>query len=428
LLEEPEYETDAAAALARLARGQKATFGGALGLSADNHGAIVFVDDEKQAMYAGAIASRVQTLLQQRDPSESLDVLTWRLKRLSSVLAHIDGRDSMDLVMRMMALPGIWDGWTRADALDHLLQWGVRLPIEPTLQIVNPSIEHALSQGINDQNNRYLVERLLRILVLVDDPARGLARVREVAASASLGSYELRNLVKALGESRSEEALDLLLEFASGRRVPREFGREWLDAVAAIDSTRSRSLLLGFVEGDESEWNYEAPHDLHGSIGSHLATVARREPQVKDRVLELCADDVSSPQREILANVVAELGTPDAVLAGLGLIDDHANTPVPYHLLKAIERLLVEHRPYPGSGNAYMLVSRSGSDVRRRLFDFSLSDNNRRRSALKLLAEIEGWRLDHGKPMSEPWHPAIDTGQPWPPLDAVQTSRRPVGE
>jgi len=47
LLEEPEYETDAAAALARLARGQKATFGGALGLSADNHGAIVFVDDEK---------------------------------------------------------------------------------------------------------------------------------------------------------------------------------------------------------------------------------------------------------------------------------------------------------------------------------------------------------------------------------------------
>jgi hypothetical protein len=38
----------------------------------------------------------------------------------------------------------------------------------------------------------------------------------------------------------------------------------------------------------------------------------------------------------------------------------------------------------------------------------------RQQSAFELLGQIEVWHLAAGKPMAEPRHPAIDTGESWP--------------
>jgi hypothetical protein len=37
-----------------------------------------------------------------------------------------------------------------------------------------------------------------------------------------------------------------------------------------------------------------------------------------------------------------------------------------------------------------------------------------KRSAFALLGQIEVWRLEHGRPMDEPRHPAIESGIHWP--------------
>jgi hypothetical protein len=44
------------------------------------------------------------------------------------------------------------------------------------------------------------------------------------------------------------------------------------------------------------------------------------------------------------------------------------------------------------------------------------NDERRKKSALELLAQIEEWRLEYGRPAGEPLHPAIDSGEPWPPV------------
>jgi hypothetical protein len=41
-------------------------------------------------------------------------------------------------------------------------------------------------------------------------------------------------------------------------------------------------------------------------------------------------------------------------------------------------------------------------------------DEKRKISALRLLAQIEEWRLEYGRPAGEPRHPAFNSGEPWP--------------
>jgi hypothetical protein len=44
----------------------------------------------------------------------------------------------------------------------------------------------------------------------------------------------------------------------------------------------------------------------------------------------------------------------------------------------------------------------------------AMKDERRKNSALSLLAQIEEWRLEYGRPAGEPRHPAIESGEPWP--------------
>jgi len=50
----------------------------------------------------------------------------------------------------------------------------------------------------------------------------------------------------------------------------------------------------------------------------------------------------------------------------------------------------------------------------KRLLEMAQSDPVRKRSAFALLGQIEVWRLEHGRPMDEPRHPAIESGIHWP--------------
>jgi hypothetical protein len=75
----------------------------------------------------------------------------------------------------------------------------------------------------------------------------------------------------------------------------------------------------------------------------------------------------------------------------------------------------VEHRAHLDSPNTFTLEPRSSNEIRAKLLEMATKDERRKKSALKLLAQIEEWRLEYGRPAGEPRHPAIDSGEPWPP-------------
>jgi hypothetical protein len=60
------------------------------------------------------------------------------------------------------------------------------------------------------------------------------------------------------------------------------------------------------------------------------------------------------------------------------------------------------------------------SGARARLFQMVLSDPSRRKAAFSVLGQVEVCRIEHGCPNSEPRHPMIEAGEPWPPISFLR--------
>jgi hypothetical protein len=112
--------------------------------------------------------------------------------------------------------------------------------------------------------------------------------------------------------------------------------------------------------------------------------------------------EISSKKRLLLANVVGRLHSPEAVMAGLNLIDDTTSPAVPHEIWEQIESAFVERRPYGESSNTFTLAPRSSNPIREKLVEMSTKDDQRKKSALHLLGQIEVWRLEYGRPNGEP--------------------------
>lgn len=426
---EPEYEQDAATALVQLARTQNSER--RVGFRTTDYLVVwearagrraTGFDEDRRHRYAVAIKQRISEIMEDRSRSGDPDSFNGRLKGLASTVAVLDGRESAEFAMEILALPGEWDGWTRADALEALLFSGARLGAEAALRVLNPTIDHIRTRGYHDQQGLYLLGRCLCLLPFLDNPSIGIARIREIVAATRFPRYELREVVTALGHSRCNDALGFLLELATaGGNGLQGIAGEWIDAVAALDTPESKRVLLSFVDPDIGDLGVEQHfehHDLE-RLASRIADIARAEAAVRDRLCLVCARQLSPAMRLLLADVVTRLGTRDALVAGLDLIQDHANPPIPYELMRGLETVFLERRPYGKTGYTYMLEPRSANEIRSRLFEMVLNDGPRRHSALALLGQIESWRLDYGRPSSEPRHPAFDSGVPWPPIEFI---------
>jgi hypothetical protein len=108
------------------------------------------------------------------------------------------------------------------------------------------------------------------------------------------------------------------------------------------------------------------------------------------------------------------LGTPETLVANLTLIDDGRPSPVPQGVWGQLESAFVERQPYGQESNAFTLHARASNELRVRLFRMAREDGKRRKSAFMLLGQIEVWRLEHGRPIDEPRHPDLASGQSWP--------------
>ena len=155
-------------------------------------------------------------------------------------------------------------------------------------------------------------------------------------------------------------------------------------------------------------------------FASQVSGWARGDATLRQRLFALCETAVSPVARSLLAAIMDDFGTGDALLAGLGIVNDRLSPTVPYDLFKGLENLFLERRPYGGTSSAFVYAPRRADEIRAKLFAMVLSDPTRRRTAFSLLGQIEVWRLEYGRPDNEPRHPSFDLGQPWPPIALIK--------
>ena len=415
LLNESEYRTDAAAAMAQqyVTRSER-PFGMLLPYdliwAARQRTPPTSGEAPTRARFAGALRAEINRLREQNPEAQSAT----HMKQLAAALAAVDGRDSAAEVLDVIAVPGHYDEHTRLDAAERLLIAGVDLPSTKAFALADSILERTERWG--HDADRYLLRRTLALCLFVDDPAAGIAKVHDTLRSHPLRGHQLRDLVRALGESRSDAAVDLLSELAADAQTFEQCEDNFFNAFASLDTPRSRDLLLAFVDPGIHGIPITRQPQREDVLVARLTELAQRGPEAAARLQHLCERKLPNFNRCVVSKVMDWLGTPEALAANLNLISDAHSSPVPRGVWNQLERTFVEQRPYGQDPNVYTQHARASNESRRRLFHMALHDPDRRESASMLLGEIEVWRLDYGRPTGEPRHPDLASGQPWPPL------------
>lgn len=421
LLLEPEYRSEAATAMARdyvpkSERSFDRKFRYDLMWDAREGRAPPLGDDQRRIRFAAALDAEIKRLREQNQDGKPAA----GLKELANALAAIDGRGFGSEVLDLIAIPGKWDQNICLDAAERLLMAGVVLPANTLFALVDSIVERT-TRSMQD-SDRYLLRRILALCPFVDSPAAGIAKMRDVLRKSRLWAYELRELVTALGESRSDTAIDLLYELASDAQTFEQCEDNFITAFAAFDTPRANELLLGFVDPDICGIALNRRFGREDVLVIRLAELAQRRSEAFARLQALCERDLPEPNRQVLSKIMASIGTPEALVANLNLIDDAKRPPVPQGIWSQLESALVERRPREPNSNFFTLHARPSNEVRVRLFRMVMEDEKRRKSAIMLLGQIEGWRLEHGRPTGEPRHPDLLSGKSWPPIETLPLS------
>jgi hypothetical protein len=428
LLNEPEYELACASALVHLASnaGIEAVYGIGFGFGnkleykqmweARGHVLAGWFNEERRQRFAVALRNRIADLLKQTEGAVEAKLNMYNLRRLANALAIIDAQGSNGLVLQVLAMPRKLDSYPIVQGLKALLSGGVVLPSDQTFKLFDSIRDEVRDNLWNDQELELLVSALC-VLPFVDEPSKGIQKMRETISTLKLverHAYQLRDLATVLGHSRCDDAVTLLRELASDQINAQSLGESWINALAILDTEGARELLLSFVDPGILGLPFEVTFHREDVLAGRLVDLARSVKSVEQRLLNLCSTKLPAAKRALLSKVVGCLGTAEAALAGLNLIDDTASPSVLHDTWKQIEAAFVEHKPLEERADAYTLLPRSSNDVRVRLFEMSKDDKHRMKSALALLEQIEVWRLEYGRPNGEPRSLEVESESAWP--------------
>jgi len=375
--------------------------------------------EERRSRYADALRALVEKILAEREAATDKRPAEYRLKPIGAALAALDARRSAKLILEVMALPASYDAYNRVDSLQSLIFAGVRMTLAEMMNVLGPAIEQAGRDLGNSDQNRWLLDRCLSVLPFAEPPVEGIAKIREILSQVRFFyPHDSRGFVAALGASRFPDAMDLLLELAKpdGSAVA-QIGEEWIRAVAQLGGRRSNEVLLSFVDPDQKLFTKEFVPDYHHGqvLAGLLAGRAEQDSEFKAKLFRLANGEQPPSKRTLLAKAFSYFQREGDLVAGLCVLRDDTSE-VPFELLQSIEAAFLERRPYGTDSNVYTIAPRGSNALRKRLLEIAQTDPVRKRSAFALLGQIEVWRLEHGRPMDEPRHPAIESGIPWPIL------------
>lgn len=290
---------------------------------------------------------------------------------------------------------------------------GVVVPTTVAFALVDSIL--ARTQNWMQESERHLLCQALTLCPFIDDPEAGIARIRDVVGQRQIRGYELRDVITALGESRSDAAVGLLYELASDAPTFEQCADNFIDAIATLDTPRARDLLLGLVDPDLRTIAVTHRPGCEDVPVARLTELAQRSPEVAGRLREFCERDLPEINRHVLSKVMSRFGTTEELLVNLNLIHDAKSPSVPQGVRDQFANACVERLPHGDSPSVFTLHARASNELRTRLLTMARADRKRRNSAFMLLGQIEVWRLEHGRPMDEPRHPDLASGQSWPP-------------
>ena len=215
--------------------------------------------------------------------------------------------------------------------------------------------------------------------------------------------WDLGKLLSALGYSPGTDAEDILSEMA--RRDPAFMeGYHWQRAMLRRGTDSCLKTL---------ELSCNAENSAKIVISHELAESAEKNPDFRTELMRRYEDESYIFCHSVIEEILAK--NPDTCVV-LAMVKSYASRKKKFDGLlgNAIRGVALKEFKVSYSRSVFEIHSSAVPDLRRQLFGMLGGDSERTGLAEACLTMIDRLRDEYGVAKSEPRHPDIESGRPWP--------------
>ncbi len=257
LLNEPEYENDAANGLAQLL--WKDVPKEKLGIVFHDPLSIgslkwreEYIDSAKRKKYAQAIVQRINDKRKKDSGCAP--------KTLTGHLAKLNDPDTIPLILEILDVPQQFDAWRRLNPLEILVRNGHCLDTSTLIKILGFAIEQTVgTRSGSRENNMYLLTQCLSVLVCSNDVAKAVSFIDKIITEHKL-LYELRNLIETLGNRKTSEAAEYLIHLCQNKRLYNSRCYELIKALGETEAPEAKQALFSTIDNNISSPKIPMPN------------------------------------------------------------------------------------------------------------------------------------------------------------------------
>ncbi len=293
----------------------------------------------------------------------------------------------------------------RTDLLLNLALSGEEIDIKVVVDGIAETFEAAKTDGwILTQSEGYELKAWLRLLPFVNRPAEVLAIVCGMPPEQREPRF-LQEMVGGLADAPSDETEELLFKLAE-EDSRFYLNHRWREVALGLGTQSSARQILNlaakgaFDVDSTSMWHFS--RELGGLLNAY--------PDLRAQVYGILEGGAATPALLLLARAVAESPDEDGILLLLNL---ELSLKRSFLSFKTIEGVVTEHLPSESWKGAFDVVPSPAVELRRKLFAMT-SDGSVSDAAARWLIQIDEIRGEYGTPETEPRHPDLTSGKPWP--------------
>ncbi|MCJ2184060.1 hypothetical protein MTR62_15350 [Novosphingobium sp. 1949] len=294
---------------------------------------------------------------------------------------------------------------TRSKLLFNLILSGAEIDSKFIIDGVAETLEAAKTHPWMLMDNQdYELREWLRLSPFTNQPAVALDIVQNMPAAQQEPRF-LEGMVDAFAASPSAGAEEALFDLAEqDQRFYENY--QWRASALKLGTISSAQRLIELT----AQGVFDAKSVDKWRWSRELGTLIERHPEVRRQVYDSLKSGVTSPALTLLAKAVAENPDDEGLLL---LIDIEIKQKQPMLDWRSIEAVVTEHIPVENWCNAYNVVPVPAAELRQTLLART-TDGGPEDAAARCLTAIDLIRDERGVPMTEPRHPDLASGKPWP--------------
>jgi hypothetical protein len=326
---------------------------------------------------------------------------------LATAATQMDYGSRIGTINAVVTAPGPMSG--RHGLLQVLLFTGEAISAASVRQGLDEALAKVVGQQWRSQNEWWVIGRWFELLAFTDAPEL-MIDAAEALPSDLKQAHNFDRVVTALGHADPGAAFKTLLGLAE-KIQGLEATHSYPGALVHIGSLEAAKHLMSLSFDPQS--THISGHGWF-SFANALTAMLIKHPSVKREFLARVTEKRDS-LAPIHARVLSEIIDQKDVISLLQHCDPSGNDPISQALEHAVGELTMARHSIEGT-NASEREPADLSWLRSELFRVYLKHEPIAGFAAKLLSIIDIQRDMYGRPPSEPRHPDVGSGAPWPAI------------